>query len=559
MTIEATSANPRNASPWGHVGLGRRVATVLAALGLAVLVPATSADAETSGRCEITQVTTSTQVSEFEFGNQIGRESLSGDGYRLVFDSDRDLTGDNPHGQVQVFFHDVTTGDTQQVTTTQGGGAAISADGSRVAYVSWDGVDSGEIYTYDPDSSSITQLTSDERSKTLMSMSADGTRFLYLADSADILVPRTMEIVDVTSGRIIEVAEPGGHVGRDGTVISPDGTVVAFASRANITGENPDNSSEIFVFDATTETLTQITSAVGGVNGGGGTGDVQFTDDGATVIFSTDAAVLGPNPTNAFLDYHYDVATGAVTAAPDLPVGRAGLGAWSPDGTRFQVAASEDPTGDNPERNAELFDYDPATGDITQLTSAASTRYGSVPGRSMASDGSTIAFTANANLTGGNPDHNHEIYLATTCDPSPRPDAQIATAAAGPFAGRNVYSAAPRSTQRATAAVPGRATRRFVARIQNDRAAPDTFTIKGADAGSPGFAVAYRADGTDITDQIEAGTYTVGPLEPGESATIKIKVTASTDAGSGHRVDLQARSATNPASRDTIRARVTRG
>lgn len=538
--------------------------TLFALLLLAVAVPAPLAPSAAQAgpnadRCEVTQVTSTTQAHPSEYGNQLGRESLSGDGSRLVFESDRDLTGQNPDGQIQVYFHDTNAIAIRQVTSTRGGGPVIAADGTRVAFGAWDGVDSGEIYAYDPDTDMTTQLTSDDRGKVPLSISADGTRVLYLADVDDSGVLGTIEVVDTTTTSTIEVAANAGrHVHRESSVLSPDGNQVAFSSRADITGENPDGSAELFFFDAAAEVLTQITSAVDGVDGGGNTGDVQFTDNGSTVIFSTDAAIVGPNPARESHDYRYDVATGTTTLVPDTPVGRSGFVVRSADGGRVAGTSDQDPTGANADHNYELFSGAPLQG-FTQLTSSESSQYvGGVP-FSVSTDGSVIAFLATANLGGGNPDHNSEIYLATTCDPSPRPDVKIAPASSGPYTGRHLYAVNSTPGQALTRPVRPAATRKFFVRIQNERDASDTFTLSGRDAGANGYQVTYLAGTVDITAAVEAGTYTVGPLGPGESVTVKVRIRAVSAAANSHHVaDLTARSQTNPVAGDTVRAKVTR-
>jgi len=115
-----------------------------------------------------------------------------------------------------------------------------------------------------------------------------------------------------------------------------------------------------------------------------------------------------------------------------------------------------------------------------------------------------------------------------------------------------------RSRAVTTTVTPGQ-TATFFVQAQNDRTATDRLTLRDVDTGSPGYQVRYRLGTTDITAAVQAGTYHTGPLEPGQSITIKIKVTALSAApGSGHTVDLTATSRTNPVARDTVRAKVTR-
>jgi hypothetical protein len=66
-----------------------------------------------------------------------GGPSISSDGTRLVFTSRADLTGDNPDGNREVFLFDADTGITSQITDSVGGSfssAVISGDGTRILF-----------------------------------------------------------------------------------------------------------------------------------------------------------------------------------------------------------------------------------------------------------------------------------------------------------------------------------------------------------------------------------------------------------------------------------------
>lgn len=519
--------------------------------------PPLPAAASTADRCEITQITDTTQDSVWDFGNQLNRESLSGDGTRLVFASNLDVVDQDPRGvDLRVYFHDVTAGETTPLTDGRSFYPVISADGSRAASTMGT---SGEVFGYAPDTGDVTQLTADTFFKVVLSISADGSRILYLADVVGAGVPHSLQVLDTTTSATMEVVAAAAGLEQSQVALSPDGFTLALAARADLTGENPDGSAEVFIFDIATETFSQATSAVAGPNGGGSTGNLSFTDNGATLLFSSNAQVIDPNPTRAFGYYGLHLASDVISRRAEVPVGPPGFTVWSPDGSRVAGTTNEDPTGANPEGNYELFSHVPADNSITQLTATATTVHAGGSPYATSTNGTTIAFRATANLLGGNPDHNPDIFLATTCDPPPQPDGSIAPSTTAPPVGEDIHSSAPRADQRATATIARGATRKFFVELQNDRDAIDMLTVRGTDGGASGYQVAYLAGRTDITAQVEDGTYTVGPLEPGETTTIKVRLRATSTAGNGHRVDLLARSDTNPAARDTVRAKVTRG
>jgi len=71
--------------------------------------------------------------------------------------------------------------------------------------------------------------------------------------------------------------------------------------------------------------------------------------------------------------------------------------------------------GGNPEGNAEIYLFNTTTGIITQITDEPA---GGSFDPSINADGTRIAFESSANINGGNPEGNDEIYLAVCFDTS---------------------------------------------------------------------------------------------------------------------------------------------
>jgi alpha-tubulin suppressor-like RCC1 family protein len=137
-----------------------------------------------------------------------------------------------------------------------------------------------------------------------------------------------------------------------------------------------------------------------------------------------------------------------------------------------------------------------------------------------------------------------------------RPDALIKKAGASAFTGNDAYSQT--ATGETVSADAARGTiRKFVVAAQNDGTQTDSFTLKGC-RNWPRFTVHYFSGTTDITPQVKAGTYLVGPLAPGEKSaiTLSIKVRFTATVGSIKRCTVGARSSGDTTLLDAVRAKV---
>jgi len=142
---------------------------------------------------------------------------------------------------------------------------------------------------------------------------------------------------------------------------SADGRWLTLTSEADLTGENPGHGRQLFLYDRTTKTLSQLTAIPNGL-----VRHPVLSADGSTVYYlANDRLVdvpLGPGEQALIAR---NLATGATKelahgAIQDYDV--------ATDGTIAALAARFDPTGDNPDGNAEIFVLDLTTGSIEQLT-----------------------------------------------------------------------------------------------------------------------------------------------------------------------------------------------
>ncbi|HEX8130767.1 MAG TPA: hypothetical protein VF527_16830, partial [Pyrinomonadaceae bacterium] len=151
--------------------------------------------------------------------------TISGDGRRIAFESTANLDGATSAGGFRALRADLS-GESAvfaEVATSRAPAPAMSRDGSRLAFASRENL-TGE--------------------------NADGNSEIFL------FADERLQQITHTSPR-----DPARRTG-DGNFqpsISDDGSLVAFASNRDLTCANPDANLEIFLFDLTTHTTTQLT------------------------------------------------------------------------------------------------------------------------------------------------------------------------------------------------------------------------------------------------------------------------------------------------------------
>jgi Tol biopolymer transport system component len=316
--------------------------------------------AAAAGTFRLSQITTST--TQFCLTEPA---TLNADGTRIAFASDCDLRGGNPGtGTPGIFLFNTATSTLTQVTTCQSKSpAALNADGTRIAFASscnrtGDNPDgNSEIFLFNVTTSTLTQITT-------------------------------------TSG-----CNNGGA----STSLNADGTRIAFASSCNLTGDNPGGNFEIFLFNVTTNTLTQITTTTSTTNNCVNDSPL-LSADGTRIVFESTCNLTGGTPDGDEI-FIFDTSTSAFTEV--LPP-KAGCGFSLPrinaDGTRITFVAC------NSDGIREIFLFDTTTTTLTQITNSPSCDNG---GPTLNADGTRIVFESTCNLTGGSPDGD-EIFIFDT-------------------------------------------------------------------------------------------------------------------------------------------------
>jgi uncharacterized protein (TIGR03437 family) len=296
--------------------------------------------------------------------------TISGDGRRIAFESNADLTGTNDGGaRFHALRADLSGARAvfTDVAASRAPAPAMSRDGSRLAFASRENL-TGE--------------------------NADGNSEIFL------FAGERLQQITHTSPR-----DPARRTA-DGNFqpsISDDGSLVAFASNRDLTGANPDANLEIFLFDHATHAFEQLTDTTHTNN----SSDAKISGDGTRIAFIRDAHAAGDEASHARDLMLFERAGNATrivardVEALSMTYGRA----ISTDGRRIVYAAQ---TG---ARTTQVFLYDGRNEQTRQLTTLGS-RAADVPLHpTISGDGSRVAFATRRNVSGGNPDASVELYL----------------------------------------------------------------------------------------------------------------------------------------------------
>jgi len=252
------------------------------------------------------------QVTE-TVGVDSSRPHLNGDGSRLAFISEADLAGTNPDGNKELFYTDNEGQTYIQVTDTEGGlrspnTPAMNYLGDRIAFSSKNdftgenGDRNKEVFVYDIPSGTFIQATDGTDGCSSSVPSGNGPVFDLSGDLLVLMSDCDFNgdnpdggfeacVADLKTGTVEQITQSSEDT--YGMSISGDGLLVAAWSRGgNFVGENDDGSSEVFVFDRSSRTFTQLTNGPADTNSYEGSLNV----DGTCIGFSSGGNFDGSNP-----------------------------------------------------------------------------------------------------------------------------------------------------------------------------------------------------------------------------------------------------------------------
>ncbi|MFZ0428971.1 MAG: hypothetical protein WAO20_12710 [Acidobacteriota bacterium] len=306
--------------------------------------------------CSITQLTT------FADG-QAESVALSGDGRRIVFSTSQDLLGQNPDGNEELFLFDRDGKQLSQITDSRDGrntSALLDHSGSHVVF--------GSTAGFGPSS-------------------PPGPRIVLL---------------DLNEGSRIRLTDKPGV----GFSIDASGTIVAFASRADPLGSNPDGNSEIFLLRTGDPFPSQVTQTLGSVSG-----NPALSGDGRHLAFLSDAPLAGDGTSAGLSLYLMDLDAGTLRFVSAVATEFRPADSRPPlidrEGRRIIFESDLDLTGQNPLGRSAVFVVDVEANQIRQISSGA----GTTRLDSLSADGMLAALTSDTNVLRINPDRNAEIFL----------------------------------------------------------------------------------------------------------------------------------------------------
>jgi Tol biopolymer transport system component len=297
----------------------------------------------------------------------------SNDGTRIVFSSRMDLTGGNPDGSPEVYMVDTPTSNISQITNYTSGYnfpyPDINADGTKITF------------------ESLLDLTGGN---------SDGNVEIFVFDTS------TGDFDQITDTRFIRGTEHSAVPS-----ISGDGRYIAFQSAQDFTGNNSDHNEEIFIVDRNTGLFTQITKTTTGLKR-----FPNISTDGTGIVFESNADLTGENADGNTEVFLYDTTSRTFTQITKTTGDVFGFRPHSinENGTRVAFSSEFNLTGDDHGRYSDVFLYDTNRRAITRITTTLSSS--KVRSSSISSDGTKIAFESADDLTGANPELNREIFLA---------------------------------------------------------------------------------------------------------------------------------------------------
>ncbi|MBI1852067.1 MAG: PD40 domain-containing protein [Planctomycetes bacterium] len=326
--------------------------------------------------------------------------SMSADGRTVAFvSSASNLVTDDVNGMVDVFVHDVVTGETSRMSGSATGepangtseSVAVSASGRWVVF-----------------NSSATNLVASD---------ANGQGLdVFVRDR----LTNETSLVSVSS-----TGEQGNGDSRTAT-ISADGRWVVFVSAAsNLVSDDRNGVWDVFVRDRAAGTTSRVSEGSDGVEGNGHSYYAMASADARYVVFVSYASNLVPSDTNGCADvFENDRETGetvrvSVDSYGTQADGSSSYPSISADGrvTAYRSDAT-DLVGDDTNERTDVFVHDRENGTTTRLSTSADGQEGNgnsgLQSRvSISPDGHHIAFGSDAtNLVANDTNGWSDVFVS---------------------------------------------------------------------------------------------------------------------------------------------------
>ncbi|GAA1723736.1 S-layer homology domain-containing protein [Aeromicrobium alkaliterrae] len=363
--------------------------------------------------------------------------STSADGRYVVFSSPAtNLVAGDSNGNYDVFWRDMTTGETRLVsraataTGVIGNGASfspdVSDDGRYVTFesssnnlVPGDTNATGDVFLRNmvTNAISVESVSSSETvangPSTQARISANGRFITFVSYAVNLVAVDSYDGADV----FVRDTQGGGltervGLGPNGTSpnqtamfpsISSDGKLVAFQSSAtNIVAGNSDGRPDVYRWNRDTNVTTLVSPDPFGNGGSSAAKSPRISDDGDSIAFHAEDLTTGPTPRSDV--FVWSRSTGATTKISSSPTGAAANGSSvepsiSADGryVSFGSSASNLVVGDT-NAKADVFFHDRRTRITTLVSKSGGTGAGNADSSAAAvsADGTRVAFLSAA-------------------------------------------------------------------------------------------------------------------------------------------------------------------
>jgi len=212
---------------------------------------------------------------------------------------------------------------------------------------------------------------------------------------------------------LVQLTHSTGGLGSGWPSLASNGQTVAFASdRDLIPGGNADGNFEIFIINVDGTGLKQLTNTTGGRLGFAGNTETCFDPKAQKITFSSDRDLVPGGNSDGNNDLFMMNPDGSGVTQLTFTTGGVGVGTGCLNSTDTKILFDSDRDlipGQNSDENSEIFTMNVDGSGIVQLTHTTSPGSGYGNYKPLwTSNGKTVFFRSDVDLTGNNPDGNEE-------------------------------------------------------------------------------------------------------------------------------------------------------
>jgi tricorn protease-like protein len=259
---------------------------------------------------------------------------FSADGRYVVFESyASNLVAGDSNGATDVFVKDLQSGAIQRVSTDAAGAqgnssswnAQFSADARTVVFesgasnlVAGDSNGARDVFVKDLQSGAIQRVSTDAAgaqgngASSKAQFSADGRTVVFESYASNLVNgdsngANDIFVKNLQSGAIQRVSSDAagvqGNYGSSNAQFSADGRYVVFESYAsNLVAGDSNGATDVFVKDLQSGAIQRVSTDAAGAQGNSSSWNAQFSADGRTVVFTSDASNLVVGDSNSAPD-----------------------------------------------------------------------------------------------------------------------------------------------------------------------------------------------------------------------------------------------------------------